>query len=84
MRNPITPVSKARNERLKEYYKLREIFLLDKVCPVTGKKATEVHHTNGRENSRLTDIRYWLAVSREGHLWIHANPKEAREAGWLV
>lgn len=46
--------------------------------------ATEIHHTNGRENERLTDRVHWLAVSREGHQWIHANPKESRKQGWLI
>jgi hypothetical protein len=46
--------------------------------------ATEIHHRNGRENERLTDREYWLAVSREGHQWIHSNPELAYEAGWLT
>lgn len=83
-RQPIKPMSDKRKNRLCEYYKLREDFLLNKICPVTGKQATEIHHTNGRENDRLNDMKHWLAVSRTGHEWIHAHPKEAREAGWLV
>lgn len=27
--------------------------------------------------------RYWLAVSAEGHRWIHDHPDEARAHGWL-
>ena len=80
----LKPVSKKRAERLKTYSELRKEFLKGKRCPVTGEVATEIHHTNGRENERLNDVEFWLAVSRRGHEWIHANPKEAREAGWLV
>ena len=83
-RTKLKPVSKKRAERLKTYSELRKEFLKGKVCPVTGKQATEVHHMNHRENDRLNDVKYWLAVSREGHEWIHAHPKEAREAGWLL
>ncbi len=45
--------------------------------------AEEVHHTNRRNGDRLNDEKHWLAVSREWHFWIHANPSAAREKGWL-
>ena len=67
----------------KTYLVLRETFLNGKRCPVTNERATEIHHTNGREYERLNDVKNWLAVSRKGHRWIHDNPKEAREKGWL-
>jgi len=84
---PIRKVSKKRRKQSKEYSKLRADFLLrpeNRFCPVTNKQTIEVHHKNGRENQRLTDTSHWLAVSREGHQWIHNNPKEAREKGWLI
>jgi hypothetical protein len=90
---PIAKFSSNRAKRNTAYLKAREIFLMEdknKFCPVMAKifhktiNATEIHHTNGRENERLTDRHYWLAVSREGHRWIHANPELAREAGWLT
>jgi hypothetical protein len=49
-------------------------------CPY----ATEIHHKRGRFGSRLNQEEFWLAVSREGHDWIHANPKEAYEKGYLL
>ncbi len=69
----------------KVYKTLREVFLKDKFCPITGKPATEVHHTySGKDRAKyFLNVKTWIAVSREGHLWIHANPKEARGKGYL-
>ncbi len=44
----------------------------------------EIHHMNGRFGSRLNKTEWWLAVSREGHEWVHNNPKEARLRGYLM
>ncbi len=44
----------------------------------------EVHHIRGRLGSLLMDKRYWMAVSKAGHNWIHAHPKDARVFGWLA
>lgn len=46
--------------------------------------ACDIHHKAGRTGWRLNDESQWLAVSREAHEWIHANPSEARRRGWLV
>ena len=46
-------------------------------------RVSEVHHIRGRRGKLLRDKRYWLAVSRVGHQWIHAHPKESKERGWL-
>lgn len=47
-------------------------------------QTTDVHHRKGRDGKLLLDERYWLAVSRAGHEFIHANPNEARKHGWLA
>lgn len=83
----ISPVSEKRLNQLKVYRTLRKEFLSrpeNSRCPVTNLPATEIHHINGRENDRLNDFEFWIAVSRQGHIWIHANPREAREKGWLL
>lgn len=81
-----------RRKQLDEYSERRRLFLLKSEnlrCPVMeeikGRAAftTDVHHMDGREGERLLDESQWLAVSREGHDWIHAHPKQARERGWL-
>lgn len=47
----------------------------------------DVHHTRGRgyggRGPLLRDQRFWLAVSRKGHDWIHNNTAAAIQHGWL-
>ena len=84
---PIKPVSDKRQKQNTAYLLARKIFLMEernKYCPVTGGLATEIHHINGRENERLLNRKYWLAVSRDGHKYIHDNPSESRVNGWLI
>lgn len=90
---PIKQFSDTRSKRNALYLVAIKTFLMEddkQHCPVMATlfnktiRATEIHHTNGRENDRLLDRSYWLAVSREGHQWIHNNPKKARELGWLI
>lgn len=73
---------KAQND---EYLKLRKEFLkVNTICPVTGEKATEIHHKKGREGKLLTDVNYFLAVSRKGHQQIELNPIWAKEKGFSI
>lgn len=60
------------------------------LCPVMmaifGKRRRverKPHHIYGRLGALLCDTRYWLAVSAEGHRFIHDNEDMAREHGWL-
>jgi hypothetical protein len=52
---------------------------LARECP----RATEVHHKAGRIGAALNDESNWMAVSAEGHRWLHDHPKQARARGWL-
>ena len=70
--------------RVREYAKARKAFVAGKRCAVfPDLPAEEVHHSRGRFGALLLDERYWVAVSRDGHRWIHANVTEARERGWI-
>ena len=89
----IKQFSDKRAKRSTAYNLAKKVFMMEdknKFCPVMAYlhsktvPTTDIHHTNGRENERLTNRIYWLAVSREGHQWIHANPDVAREQGWLT
>lgn len=85
---PIPKISQKRKIENAKYIVLRIEFLGKKenqICPITGKPTTEVHHTYcGKDRAKYyLDVSTWLAVSREGHNWIHDNPKEARELGYL-
>lgn len=49
-------------------------------------RSEEVHHRAGGKNRKATYLRTdtWMAVSKEGHRYIHDNPKLAYERGWLL
>lgn len=96
-RTGLRKVSTRRAKEMKEYRERKKSFMKlpgNQFCPVhlagifTGDsnqvKTRDVHHMAGREGKLLNDERYWLAVSRAGHNWIHANPNEARRRGWLI
>jgi hypothetical protein len=83
----IKPVSDKRKVENKEYSTLRQVFLEGKICQINqDAPATEVHHKfSGKDRTQhYLDIKTWLAVCPECHRWIHANPKEARELGYLM
>jgi hypothetical protein len=91
---PIRTVSKAKLHVKLLYRNAAAMFLADaKECPVAlagllgcygiHRIGTEVHHIRGRLGKLLLDQNYWLAVSAEGHRWIHDHPGEARAHGWL-
>jgi len=82
----LSPMSEKRRVRVKEYTALRKEFLKQHPqCAVFPHlKATQIHHTWHREGERLNDVRYWLAVSDEGHKKIHAQPVWARNNGFLI
>ena len=84
---PIPKISKKKKIENLKYQVLRTEFLGKKenqVCPITGKKTTEIHHKKGRVGSLFLDIRYWLAVSREGHKKIEENPEWAKKEGYSL
>ena len=51
-------------------------------CPVSA-KLNEVNHSRGRLGKLLRDQKYWVALSKAGHRWVHQNPAAAREMGWM-
>ena len=84
----IPKVSEKRKIDNLKYSAQRIVFLgkpENKICPITGWPTTEVHHKwCGKDRAKYyLDESTWMAVSRDGHNWIHDNPKEARELGYL-
>lgn len=49
-------------------------------------QSTEIHHKCCGKNRKATYLRpdTWMAVSKQGHRFIHDNPKLAYERGWLL
>jgi ribosomal protein L32 len=83
-RSPLRRISKKRQSELREYKKLGENFLENKVCEKCGRKRKlDIHHKAGRGRFYL-DVDTWMAVCRECHDYIHKWPKESREKGWLI
>jgi hypothetical protein len=86
--NPVSRIqNKSSKRKIQEaiYIDIRKVFLnKNPECAIDKKhNAVEVHHTNGREGDRLNNVNFFLPVCRKCHVWIHANPKESREKGWL-
>lgn len=84
----IKQVSEKRKLEDIEYKRLRLEFLSkpeNKICPITKWLATEIHHTySGKDRAKYyLDTTTWIAVSRDGHNWIHDHPKDARKLGYL-
>ena len=82
---PIPKISQNRKIENAKYIVLRIEFLGKKensICPVTGEKTTEIHHKKGRVGSLFLDTKFWLGVSRNGHLKIENNPEWAKENGF--
>lgn len=47
------------------------------------RRTNQVHHLRGRGKYYLDETTF-LGVSEAGHAWIHANPSEAKERGWML
>jgi hypothetical protein len=93
-KKPYTPAEKKQykiarrsKKRAKEeivYNQLVKVWLIGKICPITKKPATEVHHKKGRIGKLLLDTRFWLGVTRKGHKWIEEHPEEAKKLGYSL
>lgn len=89
-RTPIRKVSVKQAALLRQYMKQRAVFLeahpwceVLTLCNDRPNPSTEVHHMKGRGKC-LLDETTWMAVSRYAHVWIHNNPKQARELGYIL
>jgi len=86
-RKRVRPVSKARAKQGRGYAAEKRAFVASeraagKRCPVTGEPVTECHHRYGRRGRLLMWKPGWLAVSWEGHQFIHDHFACAVKAGW--
>lgn len=87
---PINPMSKKRAEEMKLYRKEKEIWLKEnKCCARCGDHVAigaeiDLHHVRGRVGKLLRAQHFWMPLCRYCHNWVHDNPKEAREKGFLA
>ena len=81
----IPKVSKKRKTDNSEYMKLKAEFMIGKVCPIYPHlPVKDIHHKAGRTGKLLNDTRYWLAVSRKGHIKITNNPSWSIKNGYSL
>jgi hypothetical protein len=81
---PIKKVSDKRKLEQIIYNSERIKFLSlpeNKICPITKKPTTDVHHKKGRIGDLFLDKKYWVALSRDGHKFVEENPEWAKENG---
>ena len=86
-RKPINKKSERRTKEEREYSKLRKEFLETKmICEVEGcsNQSCDVHHKKHRSGSLYLDVTYFMAVCRDCHTYIHENPDESYEKGYLI
>lgn len=81
----LNPISPRKLGTVREYKAKAKAFRAARpICEACGSAPTrDVHHKHGRHGGAYLDSSTWLAVCRPCHDWIHAHPKEAREAGLL-
>lgn len=83
--NKIKKTSDKQKNRLKKYYKLREIYLKEhSFCefPECNSKEIEIHHKKGRTGENL--FKHFMSVCRYHHMYIHECGQEAYEKEWLI
>ena len=88
----IKPVSDKRRIQNAVYARVKNAYLaahpICEVCLKAGSgpfsQSSDLHHRHGRAGEMLFDTRYFTAVCRDHHNWIHANSNRARELGWLA
>jgi hypothetical protein len=93
---PLRQVAPERSEELKIYYAEKAVWIKNLMCAVFPTlKAQDVHHKKGRDGyaddwardndvSLLLDKRFWLPVSRKGHILIDAKPEWAKKNGYTI
>jgi hypothetical protein len=89
-RTALKPQSAKQRKRLAEYMPIRNKFLEENPFCVCCKqldgyivRSTEVHHKLGRVGPLLTDTAHFVPVCSTHGAWVHANPYEAAQRGWM-
>lgn len=87
-RTHLRPVSARRALALREYAKIKRIWFAQPenlLCkfPACQHATDDPHHSRGRANALLNDVRYWIPLCRWHHDWVKQNPVKARDLGML-
>lgn len=87
---PIRKISFKQQVRNAEYKIVRDQFIKDNpICQANinnehtkcTKEATDVHHQIGRIGERLTDVKNFIALCRNCHVFAENSPEEAKKIG---
>lgn len=84
---PVKKVSEKRAGQNQLYARLRKEYLETYVyCEVLecSRKSTAIHHLQGREGDKLTDIDNFMAVCTHCHEKIHNNPDWSIANGYMI
>lgn len=95
---PIPKVAKKRAVLDAKYMVLKSQFMGKKenqICPITNTQTVDVHHMKGKIGFAddwarinniplLIDVRFWKALSREGHSYVETHPNWAKENGYSL
>lgn len=84
-RNRVNPISKKQVKRINEYRFVRNVYLDENPeCEKCGGVANEIHHKlHIRTGKALTETKYFMAICRPCHKFVHDYPKNAIANGWL-
>lgn len=82
----IPKMSEGMKKKYQEYRPARDKYMKEHpICEFKNctKVSQDLHHKAGR-GANLSRPETFMAVCRAHHNYIHANPKEARELGYLI
>jgi 5-methylcytosine-specific restriction endonuclease McrA len=80
------PVSRKRQVRDRDYQAAREAVYerCEGVCERCNRAGvTDIHHLAGRTGPNPHRLANLAGFCRPCHNWVHQNPAEAREQGWM-
>ena len=77
-------ISNKKAKDLAEYTKEKQVWIkAHPVCERCGDQSTDLHHSRGRIGRLLRAEVFWMPLCRYCHTWVHENPKDAREHGYI-
>jgi hypothetical protein len=85
-RKPIRKVSKKQETRMARYFRIRNPYIkANPICMICkAALATDLHHRRGRIGKLLFDSRWFMALCRNCHSYLHEHVAWAKEKGYLV
>jgi len=87
-KNPPKKIKRVSNKRKVQediYNQLRKVFLnKNPKCEICGLKSEDLHHKAGRIGNLLINTKYFMALCRKDHDYVHNNPEESKRKKWII